>query len=232
MPRSPLVILFVTVFLDLLGFGLVIPFMAYTVESFGASATMVGLLASSYSLAQLVCAPLWGRISDRVGRRPILLLGLLGSSAGYLLFGVAGSLAVLFCGRILAGVAGATIPTAQAYIADVTTQENRAKGMGLIGAAFGLGFVVGPALGGLLAPLGPQLGAWLSARGLTLLALPLVGQPYALPSIVASILSLCAFLAAVFLLPSRSRPRCRPRQAPAHVRDAWRRSPRHGTTRP
>ena len=209
MRRSPLAILFITVFVDLLGFGIVIPFMAYTVESFGASAGVVGLLVSTYSLAQFVFAPLWGRLSDRVGRRPILLLGLLGSTAGYFLFGAAGSLLMLFAGRIVAGIAGSTISTAQAYIADVTTPENRAKGMGLIGAAFGLGFIVGPALGGILAPLGRPLADALDGTPLAPLGAILRHHPYALPCLLASALSGFDFLAAIFLLPESLSPELR-----------------------
>ena len=100
-------ILFVTVFIDLVGFGIIIPFLAYYVESFGARAAVVGLLMSSYSLAQFVFAPIWGRVSDRVGRRPILLLGLAGSVAGFTMFGLAGTLAMLFIGRTVMGIFGA-----------------------------------------------------------------------------------------------------------------------------
>jgi MFS transporter, DHA1 family, tetracycline resistance protein len=217
MRKSPLAILFVTVFLDLLGFGIVIPFMAYTVEAFGASAGVVGLLVGTFSLAQFLFAPLWGRLSDRVGRRPILLLGLAGSATGYFLFGAAGSLAMLFAGRIVAGVAGATIPTAQAYIADVTTPENRAKGMGIIGAAFGLGFIVGPALGGILAPLGLPLAAALDGTALGPLSHLLRQQPYALPCLVAATLSGLDFFAAIFLLPESLSPELRA-QAASRVR--------------
>jgi MFS family permease len=201
MRRSPLAILFAIVLLDLLGFGIVIPFMGYTVESFGASAGVVGLLVSTFSVAQFVCAPLWGRLSDRIGRRPILLLGLAGSAAGWALFGAASSLWMLFLGRIVAGVFGATVSTAQAYIADSTTPENRAKGMGLIGAAFGLGFILGPALGGLLAPLGGPLAGLLDGTPLRFLGAVLRHHPYALPCLGASLLSALALLAALFLLP-------------------------------
>ena len=107
-------------------------------------------------MAQFFLAPLWGRISDRVGRRPILIFGLLGSAASYLVFAYAGTLAVLFLSRIMAGVGGATVPVAQAYITDITPPERRAGNLGLIGAAFGLGFIFGPALGGMLAPVGPE----------------------------------------------------------------------------
>jgi multidrug resistance protein len=113
----------------------------------------VGLLITVYSVAQFFLAPLWGRISDRVGRRPILILGLLGSAASYVIFAYASTLAILFLSRIMAGIGGATVPVAQAYIADITPPERRAGNLGLIGAAFGLGFIFGPALGGLLAPI-------------------------------------------------------------------------------
>ena len=191
-------ILFVTVFLDLVGFGIIIPFLAYYVESFGARAAVVGLLMSSYSLAQFVFAPVWGRLSDRVGRRPILLLGLLGSVAGFTLFGLASTLSTLFLGRVLMGIFGATIPTAQAAVADVTAPEDRARGMGLIGAAIGLGFILGPALGGLLSNLS------------SVLRLPLFERnPYALPCLASAALAASNLVAAAFFLPE-SLPKERP----------------------
>ena len=143
-------ILFLTVFIDLLGFGIVIPFLPMFAHKMGVGAVGVGLLLSIYSLAQFVFAPILGRISDRVGRRPILLLGLLGSSIGYLIYGFAGTFFWLLASRAMHGACAATISTAQAYIADTTDDAHRAKGMGLIGAAFGLGFVLGPALGGIM----------------------------------------------------------------------------------
>ncbi len=154
MKRSPLTIIFLTVFIDLVGFGIVLPLLPYYAETYGASSLAVGLLSTSYSLMQFLFTPLWGRLSDRFGRRPLIMLSLAGSCGGFLIFGLARSLAVLFAGRMVAGIAGAIIPTTNAYIADVTTPENRSKGMGLIGAAFGLGFILGPAIGGLLAPYG------------------------------------------------------------------------------
>ena len=152
--KSPLAIVFLTVFIDLVGFGIILPLLPYYAESYGASAFAVGMLSTSYSLMQFVFMPVWGRLSDHYGRRPLIMLSLLGSCLGFLVFGLAGSLAALFAGRMIAGVAGAIIPTTNAYIADVTTPENRAKGMGMVGAAFGLGFILGPAIGGLLAPYG------------------------------------------------------------------------------
>jgi MFS family permease len=188
-------ILFVTVFLDLVGFGIIIPFLAYYVESFGARAALVGLLMSSYSLAQFVFAPVWGRLSDRVGRRPILLLGLLGSVAGFTIFGLASTLSMLFLGRVLMGIFGATIPTAQAAVADVTAPEDRARGMGLIGAAIGLGFILGPALGGLLSNLS------------SVLRLPLFERnPYALPCFASAALAASNLVAAAFFLPESLPP--------------------------
>ena len=149
-PAASRLILFLTVFIDLLGFGIVIPFLPMFAHKMGVGAVGVGLLLSIYSLTQFVFAPILGRISDRIGRRPILLLGLLGSSIGYLVYGFAGTFFWLLASRAMHGACAATISTAQAYIADTTDDEHRAKGMGLIGAAFGLGFVLGPALGGIM----------------------------------------------------------------------------------
>jgi MFS family permease len=150
--RGSLLVIFLTVLIDLLGFGMVLPLLPIYGEQFQASSLTLGLLMASFSAMQFLFAPLWGRLSDRVGRRPVLMLGLGGSVVFYSLFGVATvyeSLVGLFIARIGAGIAGATISTAQAYIADSTTLENRAKGMALIGAAFGLGFTFGPLLGSL-----------------------------------------------------------------------------------
>src|SRR5207253_2551973 len=152
MKRSPLLVIFITVFIDLIGFGIVIPVLPYyaSATGFGATPRQVGLLFASYSVMQLVFAPVLGRLSDKYGRRPVLLVSILGTCAGFLILGFATTLWMLFVGRIIDGISGGNISTAQAYIADVTTKENRAKGMGLIGAAFGLGFVFGPAIGGIL----------------------------------------------------------------------------------
>jgi|YelNatPaOPRAMG01_1025707.scaffolds.fasta_scaffold43164_3 DHA1 family tetracycline resistance protein-like MFS transporter len=148
--HSARLILFLTVFLDLLGFGIVIPFLPMFASKLGVSAFGIGAIMAIYSAMQFLCAPVLGRLSDRVGRRPIIMLGLLGSSAGYLIYGFADSFAGLFISRLVHGACAATISTAQAYVADTTSEETRARGMGMIGAAFGLGFVLGPALGGLL----------------------------------------------------------------------------------
>jgi multidrug resistance protein len=152
MKRSPLIVIFTTVFIDLVGFGIVIPVLPFYAEGsiFNATPRTVGILFASYSIMQLIFSPILGRLSDRYGRRPVLLLSIIGTGIGFLMLGFAKTLWMLFAGRILDGITGGNISTAQAYIADVTTKENRAKGMGLIGAAFGLGFILGPALGGIL----------------------------------------------------------------------------------
>lgn len=160
---SPLVVIFLTVFIDLLGFGIIIPLLPFYAESFGATGLTVGLLGTSFSLMQFVFAPIWGRWSDHIGRRPIILIGLIGSCLSYVALALADSLPLIFAARILGGIAGANIATAQAYIADVTTPENRAKGMGMIGAAFGLGFVFGPAIGGALSHFGASAPMWFAA---------------------------------------------------------------------
>ena len=148
--RSPLAIIFVTVFIDLVGFGIVIPVLPLYAERFGASPLVIGLLLGVYSAMQCICAPLLGKLSDRVGRRPVLLVSIIGTSLGFLLMGLAHTLWLLFVARIIDGITGGNISTAQAYIADVTPPQERSRGMGLIGAAFGLGFIFGPAIGGVL----------------------------------------------------------------------------------
>ncbi len=144
-------ILFLIVFIDLVGFGVVIPLLPFYGIRFGASATEITWMMACYSLAQFFASPLLGRLSDRLGRRPVLLLSLCASIASYLWLGFADALWMLFAARLLAGLGAGNIAAAQAYVSDVTTPETRAKGMGVIGAAFGLGFTVGPALGGLVA---------------------------------------------------------------------------------
>src|SRR5215813_14879774 len=156
MKRSPLIVIFTTVFIDLVGFGIVIPVLPFYAEgtAFNATPRTVGLLFASYSVMQLIFAPILGRLSDKYGRRPVLLISIIGTGVGFLILGAATTLFMLFAGRILDGITGGNISTAQAYIADVTTSENRAKGMGMIGAAFGLGFIFGPAIGGILSQWG------------------------------------------------------------------------------
>jgi len=134
----------------MIGFGIVLPLLPLYADGFGSGGAAIGLLVTSYAVAQFFMAPIWGRLSDRHGRKPILILGLIGSAFAYIVFAYSQSFTWLFASRLLAGVGGSTIPVAEAYIADVTPPERRAGNMGLIGAAFGLGFTIGPALGGIL----------------------------------------------------------------------------------
>jgi DHA1 family tetracycline resistance protein-like MFS transporter len=157
--RSPLIVIFTTVLIDLIGFGIVIPVLPFYAEGtiFNATPRTVGLLFASYSVMQLIFSPILGSLSDKYGRRPVLFLSIIGTGVGFLVLGLATTTWMLFAGRILDGITGGNISTAQAYIADITTEENRAKGMGLIGAAFGIGFVFGPAIGGILSRWGIEV---------------------------------------------------------------------------
>lgn len=155
---KPLIIIFITIFIDLVGFGVAIPVLPeYAKNEFGASPFVIGWLIASYSIMQFISTPFLGQLSDKYGRRPILFISLLGTSTAALITGLASTLPLLFFGRIFDGITGGNISTAQAYIADITTRENRAKGMGLIGAAFGLGFIFGPAIGGILSRFGTHV---------------------------------------------------------------------------
>ena len=173
-PRKPaLSFIFITLALDILGIGLIIPILPRLIESFesgnvAAASKTVGLLAALYSLMQFLCAPLLGSLSDRFGRRPVILSSLLGSGLDYFLLAFAPSLGWFFIGRIISGITGANFAAASAYIADVSPPEKRAANFGLIGAAFGLGFILGPALGGLLGNVGLRV-PFMVAGGLTLL---------------------------------------------------------------
>jgi DHA1 family tetracycline resistance protein-like MFS transporter len=188
MKTARLINIFIVVFVDLLGFSLILPLLPYYAEKFGATPAVIGLLTASYAAASLVGAPLMGRLSDRFGRRLILLLSVAGTFVGFLLLafaepighslaGLAAStainifvLGILFLSRSVDGLTGGNITVAQAYISDITDEKNRAKGLGLIGAAFGLGFIIGPAVGGLLSKFGYSVPA-LAAAGLSFLNL-------------------------------------------------------------
>ncbi|MBX9685969.1 MAG: MFS transporter, partial [Candidatus Obscuribacterales bacterium] len=176
--KMALLLIFLTVFIDLLGFGIIIPVLPQCATEFGADPQTVGYLVMSYSLMQFFMTPFWGRLSDSVGRRPIMLVSLATSAIGYAIWGLAGSLMMLFASRLIAGLGNANIAVAQAYISDVTKPEDRAKGMGLIGAAFGLGFTLGPAIGG----------------GLSYFGFHAIG-------FAAAVCSAVAFLLACFALP-------------------------------
>lgn len=163
MKNRHLLIIFAVVLVNMLAFGIVIPLLPYLADRTGASEFQIGLLVASYPLAQLFGAPLLGRLSDRYGRKPILLLSILGTAFGFVVLALANSLPLLFLSRIIDGLTGGNINVAQAYIADVTDHTERGKAMGLIGAAFGLGFVIGPVTGGLLSGISYSAPAWTGA---------------------------------------------------------------------
>jgi len=163
MKRSPLASILSIVFIDLIGFGMIIPILPLYAQRFQATEWQIGILLASYSFMQFLASPVLGWLSDRYGRKPVLLCSLVGSAAGYLLMANAASLGMLFAARILAGIAGASVGTASAYIADITPPEDRSKRIGLIGAAFGIGFVLGPAIGGILSHFSVIAPFWFAA---------------------------------------------------------------------
>jgi MFS family permease len=183
--------LFLTVFLDLLGFGLVIPFLPALARRMGAGDFAAVMPGAIFSVMQFVFIPIWGRLSDRIGRRPVLLWSIAASSIGMAFVGFAPTFALLLAARAFSGIATANIAVAQAYIADVTTPENRARGMGIIGIAFGLGFILGPFAGGELS------------------RFPILGREGTLPALVAAALSAINFFLALRTLPESLRPEAR-----------------------
>lgn len=198
-----MLVLFFVVFIDLVGFGIVIPLLPFFGEHFNATPDVVTLLLATYSITQLISAPILGRMSDRYGRRPILLISLLGSIITYVWLGFAESLMMLFIARAFNGFMAGNIATAFAYIADITTPENRAKGMGVIGAAFGLGFIAGPAIGGILA--GPDA----------------ANANFQLPALCAAVLSTLAFILAIFKLKESLSLEARQKIASMPPRKHW-----------
>jgi len=159
----PLIIIFLTVFVNLVGFGIIIPLLPYYAETFGASPLVIGLLFASFSLSQLLATPALGVLSDRWGRRPVLIFSLLGTVVSFVMLAMAQSLLMLFIARIIDGLSGGNITTARAYIADVTEPHERAKAFGMLGAAFGLGFIVGPALAGAFSLISYTAPIWAAA---------------------------------------------------------------------
>ncbi len=182
--RSPIPIVVGTVFVDTIGFAMVLPLLPSYAARLGVAPASVGLLIASYSAMQFLLAPLWGRVSDRIGRRPVLLIGLIGSVASYLLFAVADSFSLLLLSRVLDGASGASINVAQAYLADETRRTQRARAMGIVGASVGMGFIVGPVLGGITAGIGT-----------------------AVPGLVAAAITLVNLVAAILFLPESRRNR-------------------------
>ncbi len=171
MQRSPLVVLFFTVFLDLVGFGIVLPLLPNYARELGASPLEIGIIAGSYSVMQFFFAPIWGGISDRIGRRPVILISIATSVVSYFLFSQSHSLLLVFLSRVLAGIGSANVTVTQAYITDITDRQHRSKSLGILGAAFGLGFVLGPPVGGAIKTnLGIEAVGYVAA-GLTLLDL-------------------------------------------------------------
>lgn len=179
-------VLFLTVFIDLLGFGIVVPMLAFCAKQYGASGAVLGMILGSFSLMQFLFSSVWGRLSDRIGRRPVIMTSLLGNIVGFCVFAFASSIPMLFASRILCGIAAASVSTAQAYVADSTDDSNRSAGMAMIGMAFGLGIVLGPPIGGLLSGF--------------------FSSPNLLPGAVAAGLSAIAFTMATVALPE-SNPR-------------------------
>ena len=170
---KPLLVLFLTILVNLLGFGIIIPLLPFYATSYGASPVTIGLLFASFSISQLFAAPLLGEWSDRWGRRPVLILSLIGTTLSFVMLALATSLWMLFAARIIDGLSGGNITTARAYIADVTAEEDRAKAYGFLGAAFGLGFILGPALGGFFSHISYTAPIWVAAivsLGATVLA--------------------------------------------------------------
>lgn len=199
MKKGSLSTVFLVILVDLMGFGIILPLMPFYANTFAATPLQVGLLYSAFSLAQLIFSPIWGAWSDKIGRRPIMLISTLGAVIAYIIFGLAESLSVLFISRLFAGIMGGNISTALAYITDVTPQEKRAQGMGLIGAAFGIGFVLGPIFAtALIHPSAPRI---VEGFGFSVMAEMMRTNTYEIPSFFAALMSFIAFLLVVFKLP-------------------------------
>jgi multidrug resistance protein len=187
-----------TILIDFTGFGLVLPLLPFWAQHLGANAVGIGLATTAYALAQLMFTPLLGKLSDRYGRKPVILVSLFIESTSLVLVGIAGSYTLLLLGRFIGGVGASNIGSAQAVVADVTRPDQRARGMGMIGAAIGLGFVLGPALGGILAQLGPQVPFW-----------------------SAAVVALLNAVLVLFLLPETRKPQSQPAGHQRNLRQSW-----------
>lgn len=192
--------LFSVVVVDLIGFGIILPLLPFIATHFKASGFQIGCLFSVFSLSQFICSPWWGKLSDKIGRRPIILIGIAGTFISYFLFATAQSFEMLFFSRMLAGVMGGNLAAAQAYIADVTTKEERSKFMALFGASFGVGFTLGPAIASL------TMSSWFLESGFYQQFSILNNyQPYAVPGMIACSFSCISFLLAIFFLTEPAR---------------------------
>src|SRR3954468_23760045 len=180
--RSPLVSIFLIILVDILGLTIILPLLPFYAESLGASPFVVGLLISSYAACQLIAGPILGQISDRIGRKPVLLLSQCGTFAGFVLLALSHSLIPVFISRIIDGLTAGNISVAQAYIADVTEESKRTQSFALIGIAFGMGFLLGPAVSGFL-----------------------VGYAPVYPIVLAAALSFTSILATLILLPGKTK---------------------------
>ena len=203
---NPLVVLFLVVMVDMIGFGIIIPFLTFFIDDLASAKGIieigfwVAIMMAGYSLAQFLFSPFWGMLSDRVGRRPVIMMGLVGNTVFFTVFGLSSSLFMAFIARFLAGAANANIAVAKAYIGDISDHSNLAKRMGLIGAAFGLGFTIGPFIGGELSSPAEK---WSLFQGTIFDAFP-----YLLPCVAASLLSLVFYFlhSVVFLNHWKSNP--------------------------
>ncbi len=196
--------LFAVIIIDLIGFGIVVPILPYYAKSLDTSPATLGFLLAAYPAFQFIFSPIWGRLSDRVGRKPVMLATILGSAGALTLLGLSDSLLGLFAGRILGGIFGANISVATAYVADVTREDERTRWMGMVGACYGIGFVLGPALGGLLAP--NLDGSWPASAlfGATLSA-HIEPFGYGIPMLLAAVMAAINFVFASWVLAEPDR---------------------------
>lgn len=220
--KGALLILFLVTMIDMIGFGIVIPFLTYLVEDLATEQDIteiglwVGLLMTSYSAAQFLFSPIWGSLSDRIGRRPVLMIGLVGNTIFFTIFGLANTLLMALAARFMAGVFNGNIAVARAYIGDVSTPKQLASRMGLIGAAFGLGFTVGPFLGGELSSPAERWSVFVDTI--------FESNPYLLPCMLASVLSIFSLLLAFKYLPESLQPESRTKRPKQSWGDTMRRT--------